>query len=278
MAENTNLQKWTEYTAEQARKEKEDCARQAGTSDYFTPADGRNIMRFLPGVHGNGPFRITHQHFFRLPNTDKPVVFTCPRLEAKRFCPACKIVDALKRTGNRADRDKAYEMRASRKVYANIIDRKNPEMGVQAYSFGAMVHDQLIAIRDNDDMGGADFTNPDNGFDICVTKTKEKNGIKYKVLASRNNSPLGSKEQVDAYLEQAFDVNQFVEVQAPDEIEARMRGDDMKEFYKQRREAQSAAGDNAPAAQEPSKASRSAADAIEDAEFEEVKSVDERNF
>jgi hypothetical protein len=131
-----------------------------------------------------------------LPGADVPVVFNCPRLMLNTLCPACKKSDQLSRSGNEADKAAARNLWASRRIYANVIDRKDPDAGPKILGFGKGVFEMLLNIRKNPEAGG-DFTHPVEGFDIFITREgMGKKDTNYIVNVARQASELGNPEWI----------------------------------------------------------------------------------
>jgi hypothetical protein len=253
----TDLVKYGSYSLESADEEQKDLDSSKG-ADFMKLSVGRNVVRFLPPKPGvTKPFRVIHQHYLRPPGSSGPVVLTCPRMEARKHCPICEEADRYKRSGNPADRDRAYELFPSRRVFANVIDRKDPEAGPKVLAFGKTVHEALIAIRKDDDAGG-DFTNPNDGFDIIIER--EGTGAtdtKYKVLPSRKQSPLGDLD----WIEKQHDLERMAQIRSAEEIAKILSGEGDDAGRKPPK-------DVTPKPPRASKSSRSAEDDIEDAEVE----------
>lgn len=215
----TSLVNYGSYEMDAAREEKEDLDKSGGGA-FFKFADGRNKVRFLPPPIGKrSPFVVTYQHYVQIPpGSDNGMSFNCPRMMAKRPCPICQLIDQMKGTGAKADFDIADKMKARARVYANIIERKAPEAGPQVVAFGKKIHEQLVALRENEDAGG-DFTHPIEGFDIIVEKAGKMLNTTYKVMADRNSSKLGDMEWID----QQTDLDRFGIVQPYEEIAEKIR-------------------------------------------------------
>lgn len=215
-----NLMKWGSYDMEAA--EKESASMEGGSTEFFKLKVGKNVVRFLPPKLGmRSPFRVVWTHYIRKPDQKDPVSFACPSKEANRRCPVCEKADGLKRSGNEADYKRAFELFPKRRVYAHVIDRENPEKGVQVLGFGKTIHEALVKIRKDPDAGG-DFTDPEAGFDIIIER--EGTGAKdtnYQVMAARKQSKLGDL----SLIEQQGDLDRFGKVLEQDELMAKLRGE-----------------------------------------------------
>lgn len=214
---NSSLVKYGSYDLEEAEREE---AAGKGGGEFMKLKTGKNIMRFLPPALGKkSPFRIVWQHSITMPHSQKPIMFTCPQYEAKRPCPACDQAEKLKAAGDEASYKAAGKFFARRRVYANVIDRDDPETGVKIMAFGKQIHDALIELRKNEDWGG-DFTHPEEGFDIVVNrKGTGMNDTEYKV-APRPKSPLGNLEWIDAQ----YDLDKYAKVLNPQQIRDLLMG------------------------------------------------------
>lgn len=187
--------KYGKYDAETAAEEKEE-SESTGGAEMFKLAVGRNVLRILPPPVGSkSPFKTVYQHFVELPGNRKS--FICARLEAKKPCVICKKIEELKASTSKADREAADDLYARRRIFVNVIDRKNPEKGPMVMAIGKQVHEQLLALRDEET--GGDYCDPEEGFDVIIERTGTgKNDTKYKVFLTRKSSPLaGSKDDPD---------------------------------------------------------------------------------
>lgn len=197
---STSLVSYGSYDMDVAMEEKEVMDRSGGGA-FFKIESGRNVVRFLPPPPSKrSPFVVTYQHYVEPPPGAPPGLngtsFNCPRMMAKKPCPICQLAERLKGSGSKGDYDLAGKMFPRAQVFANVIARKEPEAGPQVIRFGKKVHEQLVALRENEDAGG-DFTDPtESGFDIIIEKTGEKLKTQYKVMADRKSSALGDMEWI----------------------------------------------------------------------------------
>lgn len=230
----TNLVKYGSYDLEQAAEEKEELGKGGAGADFLKLQTGKNVVRFLPPKVGvRSPFKVVFQHFVKLPGMTNPVTFACPRMTNKQPCPACAKADELKSTGNPADADMARELFASRRVFANVISRANPEDGPKILGFGKMVHEQLLAIRQDEDSGG-DFTHPEDGFDIVIEKSGEKLTTKYQVRPARQGSLLASDPgQMQDWIDMQHNLDALQRVPTREEL-AKMFGGEASGGARQR--------------------------------------------
>lgn len=211
------------YDLDAANEEHDDLSR-AGGGQFMKLEVGRNVVRLLPPPVGRrSPFVTTYQHFLDIPGRDGPVVFNCPRMMERRPCPACAKGDRLRATGNQKDAEAARDFWASRRVFANVIDRSDEDAGPKVLGFGKTVHEALVAIRRDEDAGG-DFTHPIDGFDIIIERVGTgKMDTRYKVFPARRSSSIGDK--AEEWIAVQPDLRALARVPTLDEIKAQVRGD-----------------------------------------------------
>lgn len=221
-----NLVKYGSYEIDEARREKEELEA-GGGADFMKLKVGRNVVRFLPPPVGKRtPFRVIYQHFITLPGATGPVSFVCPKMEKKGPCPACQRAEEMRNSGNPADADLASDLFARRRVFANVIDRGEPEKGPRILAFGKTVHEQLVAMRDDEDAGG-DYTNPEDGFDVIIKRVGTgKNDTKYSVSPARENTPLAkTAEQMQEWIDAQHNLENYARVDSPEDLRKKMGGE-----------------------------------------------------
>lgn len=225
-----NLQKYGSFDLDSMEAEDEELKKGQRPSEFLKLEDGGSYrLRFLPPpldaywaknpkTGKSSPFKVIHEHFVEVPGQKRKARFVCPRLHGGGKCPACEEADALYRTGNALDKDKARDLRPSPRVYANVIDRDNADRGPIIYAFGKGVKDDLSRIRKR----YGDFTDPtDGGFDIWIDRKNDNGRISYDVDADRENTALGDEE----WLEQQFNLDTYAKVPTLEEIAEAMSGD-----------------------------------------------------
>lgn len=284
MGKGTNLQKWGTYTEDAATEEQEVLAKEGSGTDYLKLEPGKNVVRIMPPAAGRtSPFQIVYQHYIELPD-GKKWSFTCPRLMAKKRCPACQMSDQLRKTGNPADAEQARSLQAKRRVFANAIDRKDEDAGPKVLAFGKTIHEALVKLRRDEDVGG-DYTHPTDGFDVVIDR--EGTGqfdTKYSVNMARKSRPLTEDpDEMEAWRVGMHDLNRFALVPTEEEIMARLRGEDpparkqLTSGTQQRRTSGKQSGKSASRARPQRMAQDEAFDAdyeiVDDDEFEDEDDV-----
>jgi hypothetical protein len=217
--ESKAIVKYGSYEMEEAEHEAQDLEK-LGSGSFMKLVVGKNQFRVLPPPLGKkSPFVVIWTHFIDAKGGER-LAFVCPRLEVKKPCPICTTAERLKSNGNPADFEKAKGMFARRQVHCNVINRSEPERGPVILRFSKGVHEDLVALRKNEDVGG-DFTHPEHGFDIIIErKGTGKNDTKYKVYRHKNETPLGNME----WLEMQHDLEKLRVILTPDQMREKAAG------------------------------------------------------
>jgi hypothetical protein len=188
-----NLVEYQDYTESDASADISDIER----TPFFKFTKGANLVRFVPARKGEENFFKTYNHF--LGDEVNGLGVNCPRrmTKGRQKCPICAVAKSLSETGDKDDEERSKKLNARRRVYAAVIDRNNPDAGVQIVAFGAMIHEDLARIR-KDAIAGGDFMNPESGFDFSIEKTGEKLKTRYKVRRVPERTPLaGSTDDMN---------------------------------------------------------------------------------
>lgn len=202
----------------QAEIEAAAAARGAGGFQFWNPAVGSNKFRLAP------PWNETARSFEKALPTHFGVgennnMFTC----AGPGCVLCAHVAALRATGDPADAEVANRMSVKKRYYSNVIDlndavytRKDVEdwkakgsaepcpfeegqTKVQLFGYGAMVYGQLINLFAQLQQ---DLTDPNNGYDLILTKMGKELNTKYTIIPAPPAKPLAvyGKKSLDELL------------------------------------------------------------------------------
>lgn len=209
----TNIVKYGGWDLEAVEADAAEVRKESSGTDFMKLQAGKNQVRFLPPRAGQTPYVRGFQHFVKIPGASD-VSFMCPARMAKAACPACAKAKALEATGNGADRERAFEWRPSARFFANVIDRREPELGPKVLGFGKKIFESLVGLR-NDADEGFDFSDPtEAGRDIVITKSGEGLKTRYELRASQKASALGNTD----WIEQQAHLGRFVRVLSLEEI------------------------------------------------------------
>lgn len=215
----TDLVKWGSYEAEAVKEE----AKELSSGSYFKFVPGLNTIRILPGKPGTrSPFVIVHEHFIDTAAGGK-ASFACPRVHARQSCPVCEKANRLMGAGNQRDYNVGKKLLPGRRVYANIVDRADPEGGVKIAGFGKTIHEGLAELREEH----GDFTNPtDSGYDVLVKrKGTGQTDTQYRVKKGDVCSLADSEEEIDLLISNAPDLGLKLTILSASQI-AELLGED----------------------------------------------------
>jgi len=146
-----------------------------GSSDYWKPKDGRNMVRLLPlgGINPNDwktpyPMILLGIH----PNVGLSMQETvhCPRLTYNKACPICAFVWKLYNTKNEEDKELAKKIKSYKRIIMNIIDLSDIEAGVQKYAFGKKLAGKIVSYLQDPDTRYVLHPDKGNNF-ILIKKT-----------------------------------------------------------------------------------------------------------
>lgn len=222
------LLKYGKFDEKQAMAEKDESESASSGVEMFKFQVGKNVIRILPPPVGqSSPFKVVYQHFVDLPGTKKS--FVCARVEAKKHCPICKKIDELKASPSKVDRDAAEDMFAKRRIFVNIIDRRNPDKGPLTVGIGKTVHEGLLGLRDEET--GGDYCDPENGYDAVITRTGSgKNDTKYTVALARKSTPLAGTvddpdiDKMQEWIDMQNDLSRFARLPDKQEVAELLAG------------------------------------------------------
>lgn len=207
----SQLEKFGSYTKEDAAKGR----KEESSSSWYKLKSGTNIVRMLPPMIGMPePWVSIYQHFIKVPG-GKQVVFNCPRRMENKACPACEKADRLKATGNPADDKAASEFFASARNIAFVIDREDPDSGIQLMAFGATIKKRLRHFREK---LGKDFTNFDSGFDLVIERMGEGLNTEYQTDLGEQGPVFDDMGKFGEWVEALPDLKNFAKVLPYDTI------------------------------------------------------------
>lgn len=166
----------------------------AGGGNFFEPQTGKNVIRFLPPLKGKLAIKTWYKHYFQAGGERKAIV--CTKLSFNQPCPLCERRLKLASSGSRADQKQARAYEAGAKVYANIVDMKNPEKGVQVFRCSPGLFKKIRKAIDIADVGKI-FADPLKGFNIVFGKTGAGLDTEYDPVAvARESTPLPDWEEL----------------------------------------------------------------------------------
>ncbi len=191
-----------------------------GGGNFFEPKEGKNVVRFLPPPQGRPAVKIWHKHYFQAGAERKAII--CTKLQFNQACPMCQQRLKLASSSSRQDQKQARGYEASAKVYANIVDMKNPEKGVQVWRISPGLFKKIRKAIDIADVGKI-FADPVKGFNIVFVKTGSGLDTEYDpVTVAREQTPL---PDADVLLSQQVDLESLESAPTDEEQDEAIDGE-----------------------------------------------------
>ncbi len=161
--------------------------------DYSNPGTYR--FRMFPPPKGRKlPWVAVHRHWVRFPNKTFEIINcnkVAPIAAMRGPCYGCHWQQQLRQRGNGIDMKTAESLNLSISGFAEIIDRKAEAAGVQIMRFGISILNQFMALRDDEERCGLDFSHPLYGADLLLSVVKTKTSTTYVVsMAQNGKSPM----------------------------------------------------------------------------------------
>lgn len=175
----------------------------AGGGNYYTPRQGKNVVRFMPPPLGKPATMIWVKHWFQVGNERQGIICTKHQLDAaqkermfKEPCPVCDKAQKLKATGNRLDARKASALWPQSNVYVNIVDMLEPEKGVQLWKMSPGVFRDIKTAIEMAEVGKV-FADPVKGYNISFKRKGEQRNTEYSgYTVARESTPLPNAEEL----------------------------------------------------------------------------------
>lgn len=204
-----------------------------GRADFWSPKDGRNVIRILPAKEGQEFYSESRVRYQVGPNNK---MVTVPLDSSVENCPIHAFVDSLYKTKDKDDEKLAKRMGAKTRYYFNVIDR-SVEPGQEGYGevlvfgCGATIFTDILSIVVDPDYG--DITDPDMGYDIIITKSGKKLDTEYKTVARPKQTEIGIKD----WEEKLNDLTALAKPKSYDDRLAILNGDNVSESDSSKAEA-----------------------------------------
>jgi hypothetical protein len=193
--------------------------------EYWQPVAGPkpNRIRILPRWDLDFElafYRETKSH--RNLGLERNKQAVCLIAEGAPKCPACALKDNLYGTKEPSDAEYARSILAKTKVFYNIVDLDDIEKGVQIWTSGIDVLEQLLAYVSNPKYG--DIADPVQGRNIDLYFTdasKSKSGFNsYRVQPDPDRTEI----QDPSWLEKMHNLDELVKVLSFEELDAIIYG------------------------------------------------------
>lgn len=181
-----------------------------GGKGFWSPKQGRNVIRILPPVK-------TMEYFFQevgrhnLSPDGKKKVY-CPSFTSggELECPVCEIVKELRDAGDKGSDDMAKQLSIRKMYWMNIINRDDQNAGPLIYTPGVTVFGDIVSLVQDPDYG--DIYDVDEGIDIIIERKGSGMQTEYSVKPRREATVLCEDSDLcEKWLEAASDLS-YVEV------------------------------------------------------------------
>ncbi|HKZ40024.1 MAG TPA: hypothetical protein VJ044_03630, partial [Candidatus Hodarchaeales archaeon] len=179
-----------------------------GGKGFWSPKEGRNVIRVLPPVGGMSFFfQEVGKHNFPDNRRSYCSLFTT---DGEKPCPICELVDDLYADGAKSSIKLAKEIRLRRGYWMNIINRNGEDAGPLIFTPGVKIFNQIQNMINDPDYG--DVTDEEEGLDLIINRAGTGLDTEYDVKAKRNYTPISEDADLAAeWLEKAKDLS-WVEV------------------------------------------------------------------
>ena len=183
-----------------------------GSSGFWSPKQGPNIIRILPEV---GDMDYFFQEVGRHNFPDNKHVY-CPSFtsaEDELDCPVCEIVQELYASGDKASRKLGSQLRVRKMYWMNVVIRDGENVqGPFIYTPGVTVFSSIAALIGDPDYG--DIFDVDEGTDVTVEREGTGLQTEYQVIPRRYPSELPDAKD---YTSKAKDLSYMEVSEDPEE-------------------------------------------------------------
>ncbi len=181
-----------------AAKKNEEVQRGRGVP-FFKAKEGDTVIRMLPPWDNEGTWPFLEVETHSVPGALPVEICGKSKPFLKKtdgYCYICDVVIPQFREGDSADLEAAEKMESKSRIYTNIIDRDNIDVGVQVWNFSYTMFRGLLTYVMDPEYG--DITDPNNGTDMVL----HRKGLKfvdteYTIRPKRTATKLGDEFLVD---------------------------------------------------------------------------------
>jgi hypothetical protein len=139
---------------------------EVGRGDFWTPKEGKNIVRILPWTDVFF-FKAMLHYGMKAPGGGRETAYPCLAMYDKE-CPACAFHEKLSESGSPGRMKLAQRVRQVTKYYVNVLDRSRPQDGIRMFGFSSKQMRTLRGFLEDEDYG--DITDVDEGKDVVITR------------------------------------------------------------------------------------------------------------
>ncbi|MCL6542077.1 MAG: hypothetical protein K6T87_16090 [Roseiflexus sp.] len=142
---------------------------EVGRNDFFTPKEGKNVIRILPWKSVFYFKAVLHYGFQRISGDQKLGERAYPCLSMfNTDCPVCSFIEKIFTSGKEKLIPIAQRLKPVTKFYCNILDRDRMREGVKIYGFSSKMMRTIKGYLEDEDYG--DITDPEEGRDLILIR------------------------------------------------------------------------------------------------------------
>jgi hypothetical protein len=151
---------------------------------FWKLKEGRNVVRILPPWEGADEFYKPYGQHFKIGLEGKTIVY-CPNDTLGLPCPVCDGIKAMWKgadaAGDEELKKRLKDISSTPRFMVNLIDRKEPEKGIQQGDIPKSVMESIWNKMVDPDAGVGDITDPKAGYDVIIVRRGEGINTKYDV-------------------------------------------------------------------------------------------------
>jgi hypothetical protein len=188
-------------------------------SSFWRPDEGEHTVRLVPYSDNDGqPFK--ERWFYYNVGENRGIL--APKQFGKPD-PIQELINKLRDDGTTESMELCKRLYPKMRGYAPVVVRGEESKGVQLWSFGKMVYQDILNIMLDPDYG--DITDPSEGRDIKVTLSKQpgQNWAKTTVMPRGKVTDLASDpKQIKTFLENIPNLDEIYSLESYEEIEKKV--------------------------------------------------------
>ncbi len=208
--------------------------------EFFSATQGRNRINIIPYTIKSKNHPLVRRGEFEIGEEDylmdlfvhrgvgiNQASVVCLKQNYGKPCPVCEQMNELKKMGKEKE---AGELKASRRVFYNVEDVKNPGK-VQIFETSHFLFEKELIdeARDDEEGGFIDFADVRKGKNICFRAQKVKKS-NFEFTEFKSFSFQDREDPLDEdLLEEAISFDEILQVPTYEEIEKLLFGEDEEE-------------------------------------------------
>jgi hypothetical protein len=166
---------------------------------FFKPTEGENLIRILPPTW-EAPEHYGYDIYVHYNVGPDNAAYLCPEKMQGKKCPIC---DERLKAEAEGDKDYAKKLRPTKRVLFYLIDRDKEKEGIKVWASPWTV-DKEIMIQATDARTQEFFPvdDPEEGFDVKVTRNGSGERTEYSVTLARRSSVLEMPDDQWEYIQE----------------------------------------------------------------------------